>query len=146
MENIFEVTTTVEKGNEIVSSVGIRLKIGGHEIVCPVSRACNTYEALQIEVQAIKNDLESILERAKQVYRQPKIEEGIQLRPDMAPEEIWTVLSGVSDETLFVESFNGLDESKRREVAEYVLTKCNIFSGKASVFSSRYNSETALMD
>ena len=117
MENIFEVTTTVDKGNEIVASVGIRLKIGGHEITCPVSTAYNSYEALAIEVQAIKNDLDSILERAKQVYRQPKIEEGIDLRPDMPPDEIWTMHSGVSDETLFVESFNGLDESQRREGA-----------------------------
>ena len=64
----------------------------------------------------------------------------------MAPEEIWSILSGVSDEDLFIKGFNNLDEGKRRDVAEYVLTQCNIFSGKASIFSSRYNNETGLMD
>jgi hypothetical protein len=30
-------------------------------------------------------------------------------------------------------------------VAEHILTKCNIFSGKAAVFSSRYDEATAMM-
>jgi len=30
-------------------------------------------------------------------------------------------------------------------VAEHVLTHCNVFSGKAAVFSSRYDGQSALL-
>jgi len=148
MENIFEIMTDTGKEgeNEITVSVGIRLRIGGHETKCPVSRSCNSYEALEIEVQAIKNSVDSLLAKAKEMFREPATEEGLDLRSDLEPEQIWSILSDISDEGLFVKSFNGLEEDKRREVAEHVLTRCNIFSGKASVFSSRYNNETGLME
>ena len=95
--------------------------------------------------QAIKEGLDSLLAKAKGLFRESPAEEGLDLRSDMEPEEIWSILSVVSDEDLFINSFNNLDEAKRREVAEHILTRCNIFSGKASVFSSRYNNETGFM-
>ncbi len=148
MESIFEMVTETGKREEgeTTVSVGIRLKVGGHETTCPVSRACDSYEALEIEVQAIKNSLDSLLAKAKELLGEPTAEAGLDLRSDMEPEEIWSILAGVSDENLFIKSFNSLDEAKRREVAEHVLTQCNIFSGKASVFSSRYDNETGLME
>ena len=148
MESIFEMVTYTGKGGdgETKVSVGLRLKVGGHETTCPISRACDSYGALEIEVQAIKNGLDSLLAEAKGVLGEVPAEEGLDLRSDMAAEEIWSILSGLSDEDLFIKSFNSLDEDKRREVAEHVLTQCNIFSGKASIFSARYNNETGLMD
>ncbi len=127
-------------------SVGIRVKVGGHETTCPISRAYHSYEALEIEVQSIKNSFDSLLAEARRVFGESEAQEGPDLRSDMEPEEIWSILSVVSEEDLFIKSFNSVDEGKRREVAEYVLTQCNIFSGKASVFSSRYNNETGIMD
>ena len=148
MESIFEMVTETGKGEEgkTTVSVGVRLKVGGHETTCPVSRACHSYESLEIEVQAIKNSLDSLLAEAKRVIGKSEADEGLDLRSDMEPEEVWSILEAVSNEDLFIKSFNSLDEAKRREVAEYVLTQCNIFSGKASVFSSRYNNETGVMD
>jgi hypothetical protein len=148
MESIFEMVTKTGKGEEgkTTVSVGIRLKVGGHETTCPISRACHSYETLEIEVQTIKNSLDSLLAEAKRVIGESEADEGLDLRSDMEPEEVWSILSAVSDEDLFIKGFNNLDEGKRREVAEYVLTQCNIFSGKASVFSSRYNNETGVMD
>ena len=148
MESIFEIVTETGKRDkeEKTVSVGIRLKVGGHETICSVSRACDSYEALEIEVQAIKNSLDSLLAKAEGLLGEPTARAGLDLRSDMEPEEIWSILSGVSDEDLFIKSFNNLEEMKRREVAEHVLTQCNIFSGKASVFSSRYDNETGLME
>ena len=148
MESIFEIVTETGKRDkeEKTVSVGIRLKVGGHETTCSVSRACDSYEALEIEVQAIKNSLDSLLAKAKELLGEPTAGAGLDLRSDMEPEEIWSILSGVSDEDLFIKSFNNLEEVKRREVAEHVLTQCNIFSGKASIFSSRYDNETGLME
>ena len=70
----------------------------------------------------------------------------IEFDVDMAPEEIWALLSEVDDEDLFVTTFNNLEESRRREIAEHVLTHCNIFTGQASVFSSRYDNESGFME
>ena len=148
MESIFEMVIETGKGEEgkTTVSVGVRLKVGGHKTTCPISGPCHSYEALEIEVQTIKNSLDSLLAEAKKVIGESKPDEGLDLRSDMEPEEVWSILSAVSDDELFIKSFNNLDEVKRREVAEYVLTQCNIFSGKASVFSSRFNNETGLMD
>jgi hypothetical protein len=148
MESIFEIVAETGEGEEgkTTVSVGVRLKVGGHETTCPISRACHSYETLEIEVQTIKNSLDSLLSEAKRVIGKPETDEALELSSDMEPEEVWSILSAVSDEDLFIKSFNNLDEDKRREVAEYVLTHCNIFSGKASVFSSRYNNETGVMD
>ena len=148
MEGIFEMMTETEKEEKgkITVSVGIRLKMGGYETTCPVSRGCDSYETLEIEVRTIKNGLDNLLAQAKEVFGQTTTEKGLNLRSDMEPEEIWSILSAVSEEDLFIRTFNNLDEAKRREVAEHVLTQCNIFSGKASVFSSRYDNETGLME
>ena len=56
------------------------------------------------------------------------------------------VLSAVSEEAAFVQGFNDLEERTRKAVAEYVLTRCNIFAGKASLFSSRYDSASGLIE
>lgn len=43
-------------------------------------------------------------------------------------------------------AFNDLEEVTRRRVADYVLTSCNVFSGRAAFFSERYESESATME
>ena len=148
MESIFEMVTETGKGEggKTTVSVGVRLKVGGHETTCPISKACDSYETLEIEVQTIKYGLDSLLAEAKRVIGESKADEALDLSSDMEPGEVWSILSAVSEEDVFIKSFNNLDEGKRREVAEYVLTQCNIFSGKASVFSSRYNNDTGVMD
>ncbi len=147
MEDLFEMMTLreKEKGAETEIRLGVHLKIAGHETTCPISRSCDSYEALDIEVQAIKNNLERILGRAKEIFREPTNQEGLDLRPDMEPEHIWAILSDIADENLLINSFNSIDEVKRREVAEHVLTKCNIFSGKASFFSARYTCVSVIL-
>ena len=72
--------------------------------------------------------------------------EETEFTPEMSPEQIWSILSQIDEEDLFIKGFNSLDDTKRRELAEYVLTRCNIFSGKGSIFSERYNSESGLLE
>jgi hypothetical protein len=148
MENVFELMTGADRaqGDEIVVNVGVRVKIGSQETSCPISGPCSSYEAVEMEVQAIRNSLDAIMERAKEVFRQTTVEGGFGLSPDMEPEQIWAVLSEIADEDLFIKGFNGLEEAKRKELAEHVLTRCNVFSGKAAIFSSRYNNETGLLE
>ncbi len=147
MADIFEVITVTDKEESDKTGIrlGINIKIAGHETLCPITRTCNSYEALEMEVTTIKENLESILHTTKGIFGASTNGDMFEFRSDMGPEEIWEILSNITDEDLFIGSFNNLEEIKRKEVAEYVLTQCNIFSGKASVFSARYSNETGLM-
>jgi hypothetical protein len=148
MKGIFELISGSGSGvgEETFVSIGIPLKAGGHDVMCPVSKTCASYRDLEIEVQAIKDELDALLQKSKESFEVSATEDALALTPDMSPEEIWSILSKLSQEDLFITSFNGLEEGTRRGVAEHVLTRCNVFSGMPSVFSSRYNSETGLLE
>ena len=147
MKDIFEMVTVTgkEKQDETKIRLGICLKIGDNETICPITGICDSYEAFEMEVEAVKNSLERVINKAKEVFNGSSLQETLELNADMSPEKIWSILSSVDDEDLFVNNFNSLDEAKRNEVAEYVLTQCNIFSGKAAVFSSRYSNDSGFM-
>jgi len=127
-------------------SLGLRMKLAGHETLCPVTRSCEDFRAFEREVQTILEQLEGIGLKAKKLFDNSSAQGKLGLRPGMAPPEIWTILSGIQDEIEFAQSFNSLDEVTRRQVAEHVLTKCNVFSGQAAVFSSRYDDGKGLME
>ncbi len=137
--------TNGERGEPLVY-LGIPLRIGEHVTACPISNTCASYEALEAEVQGLKAHLDALLHKAEEVFEGSATEEGLDLRPDMTSEEIWSILSELSDDDLFVRGYNGLDEPKRRAVAEHVLTHCNVFAGKAATFSSQYNSDTGFLE
>jgi len=147
MNGIFRIIEEEEqKGrNKKQICIGLDLRIADKEIRCPVSRVCDSYKALAAELDGIQKRLEQIREEAKTRFQGPSIKEGPEFSPEASPEEIWSMLSGIQ-EALFIERFNTLQETKRKAVAEYVLTRCNIFSGRGAVFSARYNSETGYME
>ena len=149
MKTIFDLIKSSERreGDKPELRLGVRIKIGDQETVCPLTGSVDSYEALQGEVQTLQEDLGEVMKRAKnflQGGRSP--DETLDFDADMAPDQIWALLSEVDDEVLFVKTFNNLKESRRREIAEHVLTHCNIFTGQASVFSSRYNNESGFME
>ena len=147
MDELFELMTVgdQEGSKEKGICLGVRLSVSGKGTTCPVSQTCETFERFESEVQDLQAHLDRILDQGRAFFRASQLQGKLDIRPDMAPDEIWTILSQTEDDGLFVEGFNSLEESKRKDVAEHVLTKCNVFSGKASVFSSRYDEESCLM-
>ena len=133
-----------EPGRQV--SLGLRITIAGHETLCPVSRWCEDFKDLDREIKAVLGQLAEIRSRGEKLFEAASAQGRLGIRPDMAPPQIWPLLSGIRDEIEFAQSFNSLDEAMRRKVAEHVLTQCNVFSGKAAVFSSRYDEGPALMD
>jgi hypothetical protein len=148
MENIFELIAGMknEKGEPDECRLGVRVKVGGFEAVCPLTRPCRSYKAFELEVQNITKGLEQIMSKAKGMFEKPKAGEMFGIESHMKAEEVWSILSHIGDDNAFVTTFNKLEEEKRRQVAEHILTKCNIFTGKAAVFSSRYNDTTSLLE
>ncbi len=146
MEELFEMMRVDEGAEEKGICLGIRIRVSGRETTCPVSRPCASFDTFEEEVRDLKAQLDKVLSQGKAYYQASRLQGKLDIRPDMGPREIWTILSRTEDEGLFVEGFNSLEESKRKEVAEHVLTSCNIFSGKAAVFSSRYSDESSRLE
>jgi hypothetical protein len=142
---MFELIIQEKKDRQPSVSLGLRLKIEGYETVCPATRPCEDFRAFEAEVKTILGNLDEIQTRTRELFERSSARGKLGLRSDMAPAEIWTILSGIGDEEEFSQSFNSLEEAKRREVAEHILTKCNIFAGKAAVFSSRYDETSSMM-
>ncbi|MFZ7111411.1 MAG: hypothetical protein ACOWYE_06985 [Desulfatiglandales bacterium] len=126
--------------------IGLRMRVADQEILCPLSGRCSSFVDFGGAVERLKRDLDELLVKAGHLFQGASAVGDLGLTPDMGAEQIWALLSEVTDDRGFVDGFNGLDEEKRKEVAEYVLTKCNVFSGRAALFSARYHDASALME
>jgi hypothetical protein len=148
MEDIFEIIGGEEKkqGKDLEIGIGLRLMIGSRQIRCPVTKSSRCYEELEEEAQGIISRLNVLLAEAKELFVGSGVTSDLGLSPEMAPDAIWSILSRIEDEDLFVAAFNRLEEEKRKTVAEYILTQCNIFSGNAAIFSSRYEGATGRLE
>jgi hypothetical protein len=148
MTDIFKIIEVVEKdsGEKKGAAIGIDIKIADQATCCPVSSICHRYDDFVTEVETIQNELKQILEKAKAFFGSTSRGGGLEITPEMSAEEIWSALSGIEEEDLFVKSFNNLDDSRRSEVAEHVFTRCNIFSGRPSIFCARYNNASGFIE
>jgi hypothetical protein len=148
MDKIFELITQPSKGEakKPEARLGIKIKLSSFETTCFVTQPSQSYHVLESEVQAIRQNLEDVLKEARKVFEGSSKRDNLGLRPNMKAGEIWSILSSILDEGDFIQAFNALEEGKRKEVAEHVLAHCNVFSGKAAVFSSRYDDKSALME
>ena len=135
-----------KKESEKALSIGIDVQIAGRVICCPVSENCHSYEEFAVEVEAMQSNLERMIEEAKKHFKGAAPKDGSEFSSETSPEKIWEILSDIQDESDFVERFNSLDDTRRKAVADYVITKCNVFSGSGSFFSARYNNQTGYME
>jgi len=108
---------------------------------------CSSYEILHKEVSQIKDQLDLLLEKSRRLFEaEVGEEEGQGVNEDMSVNEIWDVLSMIKDPEVLLVKFNSMSRLKRLEVADYVLSHCNVFSGPASIFSMRYNIEEGILE
>ena len=108
---------------------------------------CSSYEILQKEVSRIKEELDALLEKSRRLFEvEVGEEEGPDVDENLGAKEIWDILSLIKDPEVLLVKFNSMSRQKRLEVADYVLSNCNVFSGPASIFSMRYNSEEGVIE
>ena len=107
---------------------------------------CTSHEMLEREVSRIKERLDDLLEESQKLFEPEQKAESPKVDENLSAKEIWDILSTREDFELLIKEFNSLGHEKRLEVADHVFTNCNIFSGVASVFSMRYNSEEAKLE
>jgi len=150
-----KLTLEIEKGvDEKNSKVGVslNLEVADGEVstlsgsVLLVEK-CSSYEILHKEVSQIKEELDVLLEKSRRLFEVKIGEEKSQsVNEDMSVKEIWDFLSMIKDPEVLLVKFNSMSRQKRFEVADYVLSHCNVFSGPASIFSMRYNSEEGVIE
>lgn len=149
MAHVFRLIKASEADTKDESGVyiGIDLRIADHKIHCPVSGLCRTEADLEAAQQDIEKDLEHIMVTALDLFKgSDRSDSGhMAISPDMPPQEIWNVLSQIQDEDRFVDQFNQFPEETRLKVAEYVLTQCNVFQGRASLFAQHYDNQSGLL-
>jgi hypothetical protein len=148
MKGIFDLIKYSEsrEGEKQEFCLGLRLKVGDQETVCPLTKPTDSYNTLENEIKTIKQDLGKVMEKARNLIPGNQPSEGqLDFDAEMEPAQIWALLSEIEDVGQFINIFNDLEEPRRKEIAEHVLTHCNIFTGMASIFSSRYDSETGFM-
>jgi len=127
--------------------IGIDIRIGEQQMTCPVSDPCKDTKALEQIQEMLEGDLSRVIESGKaflSALDQAQPRSG-NFSKDTPPQDIWETLTRIEKEDEFVLQFNGLSEEDRMQVAEHVLTQCNIFQGRASLFVQRYDNVTALM-
>lgn len=148
MDNLFDIITEINGDDQetLRVSIGIKVKIAGKEMMYPITEVFNSYETFENYVNKINVELENLLKKAHKIYHTSDNKESLDLEADATPEDIWNILSSINDEKQFMVAFNNLSEGKRREIADYVLTHCNIFTGKGAFFSSQYNQQTGLLE
>lgn len=139
-----EKSSRVGISKEITIADGRGSNLNGSISLVP---GCDSYEMLEKEIASIKGELDRLLEESKGIFGgQGKIQETFTIDESKSPQEIWDFLSTIAATEVFSATFNGMSYEKRIEVADYVLSHCNVFSGPASVFSMKYNSEEGLLE
>ena len=150
-----KLTLEIEKGvDEKNSKVGVSVNVEvadgegstlGRSVL--LVEKCSSYEILYKEVSRIKEELDSLLEKSERLFEVEIGEKKSQgVNEDMSVKEIWDFLSMIKDPEVLSVKFNSMSRQKRFEVADYVLSHCNVFSGPASIFSMRYNSEEGVIE
>jgi len=128
-----EVTIADGKGSNLTGSVSL------------IPR-CESYQLLEREVAAIKGELDRLLEESKSLFEaQGKLQGAPDVDESKSAQEIWDLLSTIEDPEVLAARFNTISHEKRLEIADYVLSHCNVFSGPASIFSMKYHSEEGLL-
>ena len=146
MENIFEIIQERKENSDSdpAFSLGVKINIGKSETICAVTDY-HSCDELKSKINLLKNELDDIIKNLEASNKESKTQDALGINDDSTPEEIWEVLSAVSDNSVLIEQFNNLSEPKRRDLADYIFANCSMFTGKGAYFSAHYVQETGML-
>uniref|UniRef100_A0A832A1C4 Uncharacterized protein n=1 Tax=Desulfacinum infernum TaxID=35837 RepID=A0A832A1C4_9BACT len=107
---------------------------------------CASLEELERVVHSLKKDLDGALVQAKEAVEKMRAREEQDKEKSMSPSDIWRQMEQAPTEEAMFACFNALSESKRLEVAEWVLTHVSMFKGRGPVFAEHYNIVSHTLD
>lgn len=107
---------------------------------------CDSLKELERVVQSLKRDLDGVLAQAKEAMEKMRARRKEDKEQSMSPSDIWRQMEQAPTEEAMFACFNALSESKRLEVAEWVLTHVSMFKGRGPVFAEHYNIVSHTLD
>lgn len=146
MGNIFEIIQGRKESNDspLFFTLGIKMKIGKLDTICNITEYLSN-DMMESEIDSLIAELDGIKKKLESFNRGNKNQGIMGVNDDASPHDIWEILSTIADNSLLIEQFNSLSESKRRELADYIFVNCSMFSGKGAYFSAHYVQETAML-
>lgn len=126
--------------------VDIDITVGGKAVPCPCTETCFDERSFAAGIEALQDALAGLLEEGRRFLSGAAKSGAAGLNPQDPPEKIWAALSKIPGEEDFILAFNSLDDAKRAETSDYILTQCSMFSGKGAVFSKRFNHARGLLE
>ncbi|MEJ5349081.1 MAG: hypothetical protein WHS46_10405 [Desulfosoma sp.] len=107
---------------------------------------CGSLEELHQVVQGLRENLENMMRQAEEAVVKIREQQERDEEKRMSPSDIWRQMEQAPTEEAMFACFNALSESKRLEVAEWVLTHVSMFKGRGPVFAEHYNIVTHTLD
>lgn len=128
------------------SALSFALLWGGASPSAQVLLQCASLEELERVIQSLKKDLDDVLVQAKEAMERMRARREEDKEKSMNPSDIWRQMEQAPTEEAMFACFNALSESKRLEVAEWVLTHVSMFKGRGPVFAEHYNIVSHTLD
>ncbi len=132
------VLDTMSRGVES-GALRLRVKDARSGATVDLSPPCSSSEQFAEEVSRIKAELDGLVEDVRNRF-------AATAEKDLDPRDVWRKMEALGSEGEMFEYFNAFHESARAKIAEYVLTKVNMFKGRGPIFSEHYDSSSHLLD
>lgn len=115
----------------------------GGELVA-LTESCSSAEMLEAQVEQLHEVFKGLLLEARALFAASAHQESNVLLPE-TPQEIWHLMESAAELEQMKSIFNGLEESRRRELADYILAHVNVFKGAGALFAQHYEEDEGVL-
>jgi hypothetical protein len=115
----------------------------GGELVA-LTESCASAQLLEAQVEELYQALKALLLEARAVFAASTPQESASVLPEK-PEELWELMESTADLEQMRRIFNGLEERRRRELADYILGHANVFKGAGALFAQNYEEDRGVL-
>lgn len=104
--------------------------------------SCRSLDEFQQEISRIKVELDEMQKQAREKLHALTEAQG---QKGFDPENIWRKMESLPSEEEMFDYFNSFSVSDRHRIAEYILSRVNMFKGRGPVFSENYDAASHLL-
>lgn len=110
-----------------------------------LTEACTSAELLEVQVEELYQALRGLLLEARALFAACTHQEPAPPLVPESPEELWELMEGKQDLEEMRRIFNGLEEDRRRQLADYIFGHVNVFKGAGALFAQHYEEQSGLL-
>lgn len=110
----------------------------------PLTESCASAELLEAQVEELYQALKGLLLEARAIFAASAPKEPGELLPEK-PEQLWELMERTEDLEQMRRIFNGLEEGRRRQLADYILGHVSVFKGAGALFAQHYEEDRGVL-